>query len=282
MRRRDENGSVAVLVLWGAALIFILLAAANFTSRTEIAVARNAIAAARARHAAEGGTQLGLERLLARRAQGTMIFDGRKEPWQDTAAKLAISIQDEAGKIDINQAAQPFLAGLFTAVGRKPEEARLLSCRILERRGSASPACPAGPLGTSTLFAAPEELAALPGFGDRLYAAISDYVTVQTGASAIDPMVASRTVLMAVPGASKEIVDEFLANRRMLRDLTEQASGFGTLPASPYLMMSPAREFTVSAVAVTDGARYRADLQLRLTGMANRPYEVLAWRAPPP
>lgn len=282
MRRRGEAGSVAILVLWGAALIFILLAAANFTSRTEIAVARNAIAAARARHAAEGGTQLGLERLLARRADGAMIFDGRKEAWQDNAAKVTISIQDEAGKIDVNQAAQPFLAGLFVAVGRKPEEARLLSCRILARRGTASAACPAGPLGDSMLFAAPEELAALPGFGDRLYAAIADYVTVQTGASAIDPMVAARTVLMSVPGATKEIVDEFLANWQMLGDVTQGASGFGTLPPSPYLMASPVREFTVSAVAVTEGARYRADLQLRLTGMANRSYEVLAWRAPPP
>lgn len=212
MRRRGENGSVAILVLWGAALIFVLLAAANFTSRTEIAVARNAIATARARHAAEGGTQMGLERLLARRAEGTMIFDGRKEPWRDVSTEVVISIQDEAGKIDINQAAQPFLAGLFTAVGRSPEEARLLSCRILERRGSPSPACPAGPLGDNALFAAPEELAALPGFGDRLYAAIVDYVTVQSGASAIDPMVAPRTVLMAVPGATKGIVDEFLVN----------------------------------------------------------------------
>ena len=36
-RRRARAGSVAILVLWGVALIFVLLAAANFTSRTEIA-----------------------------------------------------------------------------------------------------------------------------------------------------------------------------------------------------------------------------------------------------
>ena len=45
---------------------------------------------------------------------------------------------------------------------------------------------------------------------------------------------------------------------------------------------SPAREFTIKAVATTaTGARYRADLLIRLTGLAAHPYEVLMTRAPP-
>ena len=44
---------------------------------------------------------------------------------------------------------------------------------------------------------------------------------------------------------------------------------------------SPAREFTISAVAATaDRARYRADLLIRLTDLPARPYEILATRAP--
>jgi general secretion pathway protein K len=157
-----------------------------------------------------------------------------------------------------------------------------LACRILDHRGSTDPNCPTLPQGSSTLFAAPEELAELPGFGDRLYRAVADYVTVQTGASAIDPIVASRRVLLAVPGATPDLVDFFLSRRAMMSDLAP-GGGFDALPSSPYLMMSPARDFTVSAVATTqEGARYRAELQVRLTGTTSRPYQVLAWRAPPP
>ncbi len=138
-----ERGSVTILVLWGVAIMFVLLAAAGFTTRTEILVARNAVAAMRVREAAEGGTQLGLARLLARHAAGTAIFDGKP---RDVAGRNrvrgAIAIADEAGKIDLNQAPLELLAGLFEAVGRPEADAMLLACRIVQRRGSPAPDCP--------------------------------------------------------------------------------------------------------------------------------------------
>src|ERR1700722_16812534 len=119
MRRRPaarERGSVAILALWVMAIVFALLAAASFTTRTELQITRNELAAARVRAAAEGGTQLGLARLLARRAKGAVIFDGTPQPWQDGPVRVAVAIADEAGKIDLNQAPPALLAGLFTAV----------------------------------------------------------------------------------------------------------------------------------------------------------------------
>jgi hypothetical protein len=47
-------------------------------------------------------------------------------------------------------------------------------------------------------------------------------------------------------------------------------------------MASPGRDYTITATATTsDGARYRAELQVRLTGRAAQPYQVMAWRTPP-
>ena len=44
-------------------------------------------------------------------------------------------------------------------------------------------------------------------------------------------------------------------------------------------MASPRRDFTIEAVAITaDRARYRADLQIRLTETPSRPYQVMGWR----
>ena len=283
-----ERGSIAILALWGVAVIALLLVAAAFTTRGEVLIARNAIAASRARAAAEAGVQLGLARLLRRRHDAATVFHGTPEPWQDGSTRVTIAIVDEAGRIDINQAPFDLLTGLFTAIGRPRDEAVLLACNILDRRGDPTPACPE-PAGAGIpaprrdyRFAAPEELAQLPGFDDFLYDSIADLITVASGASAIDPTVAPRAVLLALPGATEALVDSYLSSRAMWRDLAVAGTALKTLPSSPLLMASPRREFTIQAVAATaDRARYRADLQIRLTDQAHQPYVVLAWRAPP-
>jgi general secretion pathway protein K len=284
----SQRGSVAILALWGVAIIFILLAAAGFTTRTEILIARHAVAASRARNAAEAGTQLGIKRLLEGRAAGTAIFDGRKLRWRDGSTQVEIAIRDEAGKVDINQAPLELLAGLFSAIGRPDEEALLLACRILVRRGSGDDGCPdlsdSDPqtAASARLFAAPEELAALPGFDQRLFAAIADAITVETGATAVDPTVAPRLVLLAIPGATQQMVDDYLADRAKAADSLLPSDQQELLAASPFFMRSPERDFTVSAVATTeDGARYRADLLVRLTDNRGRPYTIRGWRMPP-
>lgn len=284
--RHAEAGSVAILALWGVALIGLLLAAATFTTRTEIRIAENAIGGSRARLAAEAGTQLGLLHLLRRRAEGTAVFDGAAEPWQDGSTRVAISIVDEAGKIDLNNAPFPLLTGLFVAVGRSQEAAVLLACDILERRGQSDVTCPepADDVARSRqLFVVPEELAQLPGFDALLYESVADSVTVATGASAIDPRVASRPVLLAIPGATPDLVDSFLENRTRWRELAaSSAGGLSLLPGAAFVVITPASDFTIKAVAATaGGARYRADLQIRLTDRPKSPYEIVAMRAPP-
>jgi general secretion pathway protein K len=284
-RRRAEAGSIAILALWGVALISILLAAATFTTRTEVRIAENAIGGSRARLAAEAGTQLGLFRLLRRRGEGVAIFDGGAEAWQDGSIGVAISIVDEAGKLDLNNAPLELLAGLFVALDRPRETALLLACNILDRRGTPGAMCPepanGNPRGPQ-LFSVPEELGQVPGFDDTLYDSVADYVTTATGASAIDPRVAPRPGLLAIPGATPELVDGYLENRARWRELFGGDSKLNLLPAAPFVVTSPLRDFTIRAVATTGGsARYRADLQIRLTERPKTPYEILAMRAPP-
>ncbi|MBV9863381.1 MAG: general secretion pathway protein GspK [Alphaproteobacteria bacterium] len=287
-RREAEGGSVAILVLWGLALIFVLVSAASMTVRTETRIAGNSIAAARARYAAEAGTQLGLSRLLRRAQAGATGFDGTPQEWRDGATRVSVAIVDEAGKIDVNQAPLELLAGLFAAVGRSKEEAVLLACNILDRRGTAAPSCPEPAEGDPAVrrrghrFAAPEELTQVPGVDEATYAAVADFITVATGASAVDPLSAPRAVLLAIPGATPELVDTYLSNRETWRDMAGAGDVSGLLPAAPFLTASPGRDFTIESVATTsEGARFRADLQLRLTGTPTHPYEVIAWRSPP-
>ncbi|HEX5319165.1 MAG TPA: hypothetical protein VFW46_08410 [Stellaceae bacterium] len=258
-----ERGSIAIVALWGVALIAVLLAAASAATRSEVFVAGNALGSARARLAAEAGTQLGLARLLR----------GERDPqtWQDGGTAVRIAIVDEAGKIDINLAPLDLLTGLFTAAGKPHDVAERLACNVLDRRGDMAPPCPQPDTRRTYRFAAIEELAGVPGIDAPLYERVADCVTVATGASAIDPSVAPRMVLLALPGATEGLVDSYLDSRGFW--------GGQALPALPFLMASPRRDFTIEAVAITaDRARYRADLQIRLTETPSRPYQVMGWR----
>lgn len=289
-RQGDEAGSIAIIALWSLAIIAVLLAAMARTTRIEIRETQNWLALSRARLAAEAGTQLGLSRLLQRRTEGTLVFDGIPEHWQDGSAAVDIAIVDEAGKIDLNLAPLELLQGLFVAVGRSRDEALLIACNILDRRGDTGASCPE-PLDFGfggaarprpRLFLVPEELAQVPGIGDALYDAVADYVTVATRASAIDPSVAARPVLLAIPGATPALVDFYLEQRARRHELAAGEAGDDFLRSIPDVMTSPARDFTIKAVA-TDAwkARYRADLQVRLTDLPAHPYEFIAARAPP-
>lgn len=278
----DQKGSIALLALWGIALIFILIAPVAVATRGEVQIARNALAESRARLAAEAGTQLGLQRLLRRGGPGGATFDGTPEAWNQGSTRVAIAIADEGGKIDLNVAPVELLAGLFEAVGEPREAARLIACNVLDRRGDQAADCPqSDTTHAARRFVVPEELAELPGVGDPLYDRVAPYVTVATGASAIDPRVAQRPVLLAIPGATAGLVDAFLDSRKMWSDLGPGDAGM-LASAAPYVMISPRRDFTIAATATTsDGARYRAELQVRLTGHAVQPYEIVAWRTPP-
>src|SRR5437867_12934846 len=110
-----EAGSIALLALWCVAITGFLLAAATLTTRTELRTARNAIAESHARLTAEAGTQLGLARLLRRRAEGLLLFDGVPEAWRDGSTAVTVAIHDEAGKIDLNEAPLELLSGLLAA-----------------------------------------------------------------------------------------------------------------------------------------------------------------------
>src|SRR5580698_1638151 len=109
----SERGSIAILALWGIALIFILIAPVALATRGEVQIARNALAESHARLAAEAGTQLGLLRLLRRHDAGATAFDGSPEAWAQGSIRVAIAITDEAGKIDLNVAPLELLTGLF-------------------------------------------------------------------------------------------------------------------------------------------------------------------------
>ncbi|MBI3514400.1 MAG: general secretion pathway protein GspK [Proteobacteria bacterium] len=275
--RPRERGAALIVVLWGVALIAAAIIAIGATSRSESLIGRNALENARARHAAEAGIQLALHRLLAY-PRGTHLFDGTPMSWQDGTATVVLAIQDEEGKIDLNAASFELIAGVLRGAGLGPDAALPTACRIVARRGYYDPQCLDGdrapPAVEPGLLVAVEEARRLLGVSDVLYRRLAPLVTVFSGSSAIDPRVAPRDVLLAVPTLSTGLVDSWIGRRTL-------AEGLGELRDRRYFAVTTGRTFAVSAHATTaGGGRHRAEMVVRLTHRPEQPFAVLAWREP--
>jgi general secretion pathway protein K len=279
-RKPGERGAALLVVLWGLALAAMVVAAITMTAHSQALVARNAVEAAKARLAAEGGVQLGIRQLLA-------SAPVRRKPfvWRDEEATVRISIQDEEGKIDLNEAPFDMLLGLFRAEGLSREEALPLACRTFERRGYRAADCFESAEAVrlppvSGLFSTTAELRHLPGMTDALFQRIAPHVTVYPGSAAIDPMTATRDALLAVPTLSEGLVDEWLA-RRDAGDGPPIGGSEAALQDPRYFVGSRGEYFTVEAAATVGTAEHRVAAVLRLTRRADRPYALLEWREPP-
>ena len=281
--RTGEDGAALVIVLWGIALIATAIVAIGFTSRSETLIGRNAIENARARQAAEAGIQLALHRLLSY-PRATHLFDGRPSSWRDGSATVELAIQDEEGKIDLNAAAYPLIAGVLMSAGASQDDARRNACQIVARRGLVDPQCLIGdtvpPATAPGMLAAIEELRRLTSLSDALYGRLAPLVTVYSGSAAIDPRVAPRDDLLAVPVLSPGLVESYIA-RRDLQQSGTGTGGLGELNDRRYFAITTGRSFSISARATTaGGGRHRAEMVVRLTFRPEQPYAVLAWREP--
>jgi general secretion pathway protein K len=282
MRGGRERGAALVVVLWGVALIAAAIVGIGLITRSESLIARNALENARARHAAEAGVQLALHRLLSY-PRGTHLFDGTPERWQDGAIAVGLAIQDEEGKIDLNVAPFALILGVLRSAGASPPDALAIACAIVARRGYDDPRCLEGdvpPAVAPGLLVAIEEARRFAGVGDGLYRRLAPLVTVFSGSAAIDPRLAPRDVLRAVPILSEGFVDGYVGRRGLERD-GAGAEGLGELRDRRFFAVSTGRTFAISAHATTaSGARHSAEMVVRLTYRADQPYAVLAWREP--
>ena len=278
---RSERGIALIAVIWALALVGGCMAAIAWTTRSEALATRNALEAARARHAAEAGVQLGLSRLLAARSRGEAA-SGRIAEWRGEGVAAEIALADEEGKIDINMAEFDLLLGAVRQAEPDGVRALEIACRIVERRGTPEERCPAFDDMAKGAFAATEELRQLSGVSEATYRRLAPIVTVYSGASSIDPRVAPRGALLAVPSLSTGLVDTFMERREGVTGRLLE-SEMSEMPRDRrWFAVSTGQTWCISAEGRSaGGARRRAEMVVRLTGLADRPYVVLAWREPP-
>ncbi|MGO8914494.1 MAG: general secretion pathway protein GspK [Stellaceae bacterium] len=287
--RRHQRGFALLLVIWVLAILAVLAAGFAASTRSETRLARNLLEAARARAWAEAGIARATAALLEPDPRARWPADGTPQRIGFDGADIVVRIQDEDGKIDLNQAPTELLAGLCAELGIDDDSCAALVDGVTARRRAAAP--PEAPSFQGLRFGAPaatpdrqaaafttvEELRQLPALDPASFARLRPFVTVYAESEHIDPAVAPREVLLAIPGIDPREVERLLAAR------ADAARTLAPLPAltGAGLYVAPGQLHAATIIATarsTSGGSFTQRSVIALTGQPLTPVQVQEWR----
>lgn len=242
---RRTRGAALLLVLWLIVLLTALVGGFALVARIEGLQARALTRGFVAENAARAGVEYALTRVALTDPRRQWRADGRPYPWRFGDAEVEVSLIDEDGKLDINQADVPLLGALLRAVGVEQGQADRLAAAIADWRDTDQLTQPAGggedpgyasaglPYGAKDAeFESVAELQQVLGFTPAIYASVQPHVTVFSGRARPDPAFASAEVLTALGMNGQDVI----AQRRRWDPASGQPPpglpGGGTLNAS--------------------------------------------------
>lgn len=277
-----QAGIALVLVLWLVTLISIMAAGFSYAMRTETWLTIHGIDSARARCRAEAGLWLAVADLLRPLSERRWPADGTPAETGFDEAAISLSIQDEAGRIDLNEADPELLLGLLEAASAAGDNTEFLRNSILDWRDpdherripgaededylSAGYDAKDGP------FNSIAELRRVAGMTDEIYGKISHAVTIHSLRPGINPAFAPRIVLEAVPGSRSDRIDDYLASRHRPGEIATI-----TDEDHYYFNSYQGRTFTIASTARAGRSTLTLTAVIELDRDVSPPYSVLAW-----
>lgn len=112
-----------MLVVWVVALLSLLAAGALQLTMTTRHIAESMIERMQLEAVADGAINLALKQLIDPDSQHRWKLDGTAQTIEFKGRQIALSISDEAGKVDVNNASMPLIQSMFEAVASSPREA---------------------------------------------------------------------------------------------------------------------------------------------------------------
>ncbi len=275
-RVRSQRGIALVAVLWGLTILSIIAAAFLADTRGQSVVTRNLLENAKAQALADAGIYRAIAGILSIDPSIAWRSDGSRYQMALGEGQVVITVVDEGGKVDLNRAQDRLLSGLLQVFGVPEEQVPALIDTIRDFADRDDDPRPFGAEDGDYLaagldwgskdapFESVEELQQVLGISRPLYDRLAPFLTVYSGRAQINPVVAPREVLMAMPGLGEEQVNALLA-RRESEDGTRVRS-VGTA-------------FTIRAEAVTDGGgRFIREAVVQRTADRRDPYLIREWR----
>ena len=226
--RDRQRGIALILVLWLTILLTVIGGSFAYGMRNEALAARNSLSLAQARALADGAiSRTVFELMRPKTLADVWSADGTVHAWDENGSRVVVNALDESGKIDLNTAPEGLIKGLLQTAAELDADTAARLIDVIEdwkdaddlRRpnGAEAPDYQAAGLSYKPANAPFESVAELQrelGMTPAIYGRIADSLTVHSRMAGINPAFASRAVLLAVPGATPEIVDTYIAQRR--------------------------------------------------------------------
>ena len=289
MSRLRQRGVALVIVVWAAVLIAVIASSFIVERRTEQLIVRNSGELARAEAAANAAVMVAVLQLYrGDTSPDRWMKDGTPHDWTFEGVPVRVVIRDESAKIDINTANDALLRGLFASAGLPEEDAAHLVDAVLDWRdpdslkranGAEEEDYRAAGLAykpANEPFQAIEELQLVLGMRPDLYRRIAPSITVFSRQAGINVHLASRDVLLALPGVTAEQVDQYIASREASRAAGQPLPPF---PMAGALAAGSSMIATIHAEArLDDGVSFAREAAALLRPVPRRPVSFIAWR----
>lgn len=285
--RHGADGFIVVAVLW------ILGALATLVSIFAVYVVNTAV-----------GLDVNDDRLQAEASMSAALeltayqltaADAKSRPTRGSftfalgRATVAADFRSEAARIDLNAAPKALLAGLFTALGAKTEDAEYYADRIVAWRTKGQPAgrneeaemyrtagLSYGP--RQGLFANVGELWLVLGLPPVLVERALPHLTVFSGRPEINVLDAQPEVLAALPGMTPERLNGVLAqqgvdpaNAQIVLALLGPAQAGATVEGSKATRVT-------ARIRFDNGRQVGAEAVIVVLDDGDEPFRVLSWR----
>jgi len=274
-----------VSVLWSIGLLTILAVSLLWNGNVSYRLARNSFDTANIEAMAEAIINRAVLGVSDGRPDRRWRTDGVAQNFEFGGIPVKIFVQDELGRIDLNHADAGLLAGLFRSAGLDPEPASGMVDKVLDWREPGNlthlngakandyRSAGYGNLPRSGPFQSVDELLLVMGMSRGLFKRIEPALTVYSGRQFVDPQVAPREALLALPAMDSARVSAIMAARS--DPATSQAPGSSSAASSPPL---PGRAFAIRAEFGGSMGVVAHEAVIRLTGDPAQPYWVLNWK----
>jgi general secretion pathway protein K len=287
-RPRRQRGIALILALWLTVMLTVIASGFAFSMRSEALAARNMISVSQARAAANGAIERTVFELSRTVTPDTWKRDGTVHTWKDGDIALSASATDESARIDLNAANEALLRSLFTNVGgTDPDVAAHIVDAIQDWRDADDLTRPNGAeeadyraaglkyKPANGQFETVSDLARVMGVTPAIYARVANSLTVHSRQPGINPMTASRSVLLALPNATPDTVDAYMAARGDAIKANQPAPPF---PPAQGFSAGAGPVWRVRAVAtMPDGVTFAREAVVNPSGDVHRPFVALAW-----
>jgi general secretion pathway protein K len=287
---RTQRGIALILALWITILLTVIASGFAFSMRSEALATRNALSLARVRAAADGAIERTAFELSRPVVPDTWQLDGTPHTWQEDDITIQVSAVDEASRIDLNVAPDALIKSMLMSLGIEDDRAAHLADAIADWRDADDFKRPNGAeeadyraaglkYGPSNgPFETIAEVGRVLGMSSDLYARLVPLVTVYSRQPGINPLTASREVLLALPNATAESVDAYLSQRSAALAAKQPVPNFA--PAQGYISPRiPVWRIRADA-SLPDGVTFAREAVLRPSTDPARPLIALAWLEP--